>query len=162
MKNTKTEKDIERQISYRPKGIMINSFRIEIPTNSEFDVFNASLRFQCHWKIQEEESSLLFAIKFQAWPVGNDEEEVCSGSVVFAYHIVDLSVLPQKEGQYACPTRFLMQIASMSYSTLRGIIHERVVGTVAQGLIIPPMKPADLLNIKGEDRSSSKSVAEVD
>lgn len=51
----------------------------------------------------------------------------------------------QENGNMVFPKHFLIQLASLNYGTLRGIVIERTKGTVFSSIILPPLLVGDII-----------------
>jgi hypothetical protein len=51
----------------------------------------------------------------------------------------------QEDGSIVFPRNLLIQLASLNYGTLRGIVIERTKGTVFSSIILPPLVVGDII-----------------
>lgn len=51
----------------------------------------------------------------------------------------------KKDGHIVFPRSFLIQLASLNYGTLRGVIIEKTRGTAFSSIILPPLLVADII-----------------
>jgi len=67
------------------------------------------------------------------------KNEICSTTVRFTFTIVNLNKLPKQDKgkEILIPTRLLHDLFSSSYSTLRGILYEKFLGTLLNGVLLP-------------------------
>ena len=63
----------------------------------------------------------------------------------FQYDKLSDCITKDEEGQFALSAAFGEVLASISYSTARGIVFERTLNTVFDGLVLPIVKPSGLL-----------------
>jgi len=80
----------------------------------------------------------------------NDSEtkdEICSTAVRFTFTIVNLNKLPKQDKgkKILIPTRLMHDLFSSSYSTLRGILYEKFLGTLLNGVLLPLININELI-----------------
>lgn len=107
---------------------------IEFQTDFQFNVYNDSSKIGC-----------LLNLKVI---VPNFEEEFAELKVEFFFIIrpFDKVVLKTDDDKYGIPDALMHNLASISISTARGILFEKLRGSVLQNDIFPLINPADLFN----------------
>lgn len=64
----------------------------------------------------------------------------------------DRVVIQKSENEFQIPDDLLVQLISLSISTIRGILHEKLKGTNLQKEIFPLINPKDLLNKENQNK----------
>ncbi len=89
---------------------------------------------------------------------GKIEDDIISKaiySIVFFFHVENLEELCIKEGdQLKIDGNLGNALASITYSTSRGLLTARLQGTPLQYFILPVINPNDLLNKKKKTKST--------
>lgn len=92
---------------------------------------------------------VLAKLNFDISTKSSEEVEEAKGSfeLVFAFHVANLEELTEKneKGELIVNGALSNAIASVSYSTSRGILLTRFQGTALSGFILPIVNPNELL-----------------
>lgn len=64
----------------------------------------------------------------------------------------DKVIIQKSETEFQIPDDLLIQLISLSVSTIRGILHEKLKGTNLQKEIFPLINPKDLLNKENQNK----------
>ena len=130
----KTNLELSDKMLDRPKKI--EGFQIGTNSESSFNFEDKKMRFRLFLKLSGHNK--------QNKPVGIEGEY----AIEFHYHIENLDdFLSKNEGEdeFSIGEDLGGTIASISYSTARGIILERTNGTDFNGIILPIINPKEIL-----------------
>jgi len=138
-------------ISYNLKysEIKVNKF-VQHDLEQEFDDKAVPLLdFTCAigFKVFDEDEKFGCRIKIMA-NIIETGEEFCEISVenIFGIQPFEDVVTKKSEEEFDIPDALVLNVANSSISTTRGILHERLKGTIAQKVVFPLLDESTLLD----------------
>lgn len=148
---------MKKSISLRPELIQIADFQIikgQVESPFEFDeskvdghTFNA--RFLLGLKLEEKLVKADFEVNIKTTSRGEETQEEAKGHFhfVFIYEVANLEELVEltEDQRFEVSSSLGNALASISYSTSRGILMTRFNGTALSNFILPVINPNDLL-----------------
>lgn len=140
------------------KTLNIRYANIEVSKFSQFDLkaefdkeakplVNFNSNFQFKVLPDEERMNCIVSVIVSIIETG---EPLCELNVKNAFDVKSLAkiVKTKKNGEFDVPTDILSTIVSLSISTVRGILHEKLKGTIIQGEVYPLINPSAIFGKK--------------
>lgn len=123
-------------------------------TGTDPEGFNSTVDFRTAYNI--ENKIVMSEIDFEiSGRIENDIISHAKYTIVYFFHVENLEELSsQTDGQPLIDGNLGNALASISYSTSRGLLIGRLQGTPLQSFILPVIDPNDLLNKKKETKST--------
>lgn len=153
--------NIEDQINYAYRNILTLHFELsEYPYDIKDLLNNLNLNFSSVFKSNLEDKALFFDIEIEAQA---ELEEVMT---CFSVKLRNVFVIPEIENyksskeNIALPKQFLVILASVSYSSARGILHEKLAFSRYQPEFILPVIKPDML-IEGMDFENIEPIGQA-
>lgn len=150
-----------------PKKIAIREFKItrgKIDCPDEFDVagiesFNFNVDLTTGYNFDEKLVRADFSVSVSTISKDKVEEANSSFHFVFMYHYEDLTDHANllEDGLVDCNPYLANAIASITYSTARGILISRLQGTALRDFILPVVDPNSLIS-KGISQQRQKEL----
>jgi len=131
------------KLKYKLQDIKTTKFILEQPNKEKYK--NFSIEFGVGCKIEPDDEVIYISLGVNVFDNEKHEYKLCEHIVEFKYVTIGLKNVERKGNAVKLPDSFLLSLLSISYSTLRGIIHEKCASTYLKNLIIPIIDPKDLL-----------------
>ena len=152
--------------SFSPDKIEILEFKIikgEINSPFEFNQdklkgHHFELGYEVGFNLDEKLAKVDFHVQVNTQSEGNKEEGHGAFSVTFIYgigNLAELAIPMKKTDELEVDGRLANALASITYSTTRGILMTRFQGTVLASFILPVIDPNELM--KSEKNNNKKT-----
>lgn len=153
---------LDKQNNFDPQKATIIEFKMvkgQVDTPEDFDQSKVEGRYlenglQFGFNLEDKLVKADFTIEIRTESRGaNSEESIGNFHLVFIYHIANLEELakPDKDGLIELDPILGNTLASVTYSTARGVLLTKLQGTALHDFILPIINPNELLYKK--DRS---------
>ena len=136
-------KQKEYSLKYKLQEIKTIKFVLEKPNKEKYHKY--SLVFEIGLKIEQDNEIIFVLLGVSVYDNEQHEYKLSEIAAEFIYRTNGLKKVESEGNEIKLPNKFLLTLLSISYSTLRGIIHEKCANTYLNDLIIPIIDPKDLL-----------------